>query len=171
VFPNLTVAENLIAPIPRGISTAERRGREMLVYQFFPRLCELHNRIGGLLSGGERQMLALGSALVCAPQLLLVDELSLGLAPVVVEDLLHRLVEIRREFGLTILMVEQSAAIALQIADYCYVMENGKIVLDGTAERLRRHQDVQEFYLGGKSGERRSYRDIKQYRRRRRWYG
>jgi branched-chain amino acid transport system ATP-binding protein len=95
----------------------------------------------------------------------------LGLAPVVVDDLLHRLVEIRREFGLTILMVEQSAAIALEIADYCYVMENGKIVLDGSAERLRRHQDVQEFYLGGKSGERRSYRDIKQYRRRRRWYG
>ena len=171
VFPNLTVAENLIAPIPRGISTAERRRREMLVYQFFPRLSELRNRIGGLLSGGERQMLALGSALVCAPQLLLVDELSLGLAPVVVDDLLHRLVEIRREFGLTILMVEQSAAIALEIADYCYVMENGKIVLDGSAERLRRHQDVQEFYLGGKSGERRSYRDIKQYRRHRRWYG
>ena len=87
------------------------------------------------------------------------------------DDLLHRLVEIRRELGLTILMVEQSAAIALEIADYCYVMENGEIVLDGSAERLRKHQDVQEFYLGGKSGERRSYRDIKQYRRRRRWYG
>ena len=171
VFPNLTVAENLIAPIPRAISAAERRRREMLVYQFFPRLSELRSRIGGLLSGGERQMLALGSALVCAPQLLLVDELSLGLAPVVVNDLLLRLVEIRRELGLTILMVEQSAAIALEVADYCYVMENGKIVLDGTAERLRGHPDVQEFYLGGKSGERRSYRDVKQYRRRRRWYG
>jgi len=165
------VAENLIAPIPRAAGAAERRRREMLVYQFFPRLSELRNRIAGLLSGGERQMLALGSALACAPQLLLVDELSLGLAPVVVNDLLRRLVEIRHELGLTILMVEQSAAIAFEVADYCYVMENGKIVLDGMAERLRGHPDVQEFYLGGKSGERRSYRDIRQYRRRRRWYG
>jgi branched-chain amino acid transport system ATP-binding protein len=171
VFPNLTVAENLIAPIPRAISAAERRRSESLVYQFFPRLAELRNRTSGLLSGGERQMLALAGALACAPQLLLVDELSLGLAPVVVNDLLERLVEIRRELGLTVVMVEQSAAVALEIADYCYVMENGQIVLDGSAQRLRQHPDVAEFYLGGKSGERRSYRDIKQYRRRRSWYG
>jgi branched-chain amino acid transport system ATP-binding protein len=171
VFPNLTVAENLIVPMPRGIGHAERRRREVLVYQFFPRLADLKSRIGGLLSGGERQMLALGSAIVCKPELLLVDELSLGLAPVVVEDLLRRLVEIRRELGLTILIVEQSATIALQIADYGYVMENGRIVLDGSAERLRSHPDIQEFYLGRKSGERRSYREVKQYRRSRRWYG
>ena len=93
-------------------------------------------------------MLALGSALVCRPELLLVDELSLGLAPVVVEDLLRRLVEIRRELGITILIVEQSATVALEIADYGYVMENGRIVLDGSAERLRSHPDIQEFYLG-----------------------
>ena len=171
VFPNLTVAENLIAPVPRGVNLAERRRREALVYQFFPRLGDLRARIGGLLSGGERQMLALGSAIVCRPELLLVDELSLGLAPVVVQDLLRRLVEIRRELGITILIVEQSAAVALEIADYGYVMENGRIVLDGSADRLRGHPDIQEFYLGSRSGERRSYRDVKQYRRSRRWYG
>jgi branched-chain amino acid transport system ATP-binding protein len=171
VFPNLTVAENLVVPVPRGIAAIERRRREALVYQFFPQLGALRNRIGGLLSGGERQMLALTSALVCRPELLLVDELSLGLAPVVVEDLLRRLAEIRRELGITILIVEQSATVALDIADYGYVMENGRIVLDGTAERLRSHTDIQEFYLGLKSGERRSYREVKQYRRSRRWYG
>jgi branched-chain amino acid transport system ATP-binding protein len=171
VFPNLTVAENLAAPVPRGTSHAERRRREALVYQFFPQLGELKARIGGLLSGGERQMLALASALVCRPELLLVDELSLGLAPVVVEDLLRRLAEIRRELGITILIVEQSATVALEIADYGYVMENGRIVLDGTAERLRSHPDIQEFYLGRTGGERKSYRDVKQYRRSRRWYG
>jgi branched-chain amino acid transport system ATP-binding protein len=171
VFPNLTVAENLAAPVPRGTSHADRRRREALVYQFFPQLGELKTRIGGLLSGGERQMLALASALVCRPELLLVDELSLGLAPVVVEDLLRRLAEIRRELGITILIVEQSATVALEIADYGYVMENGRIVLDGTAERLRSHPDIQEFYLGRTGGERKSYRDVKQYRRSRRWYG
>ncbi len=171
VFPNLTVAENLVAPVPRGVGHAERRRREALVYQFFPQLADLKGRIGGLLSGGERQMLALGSAIVCRPELLLVDELSLGLAPVVVEDLLRRLAEIRRELGITILIVEQSAAVALEIADYGYVMENGRIVLDGDAARLRSHPDIQEFYLGQKSGERRSYREVKQYRRSRRWYG
>lgn len=171
VFPNLTVAENLAAPVPSGVGHAERRRREALVYQFFPQLDQLKGRIGGLLSGGERQMLALASAIVCRPELLLVDELSLGLAPVVVEDLLRRLAEIRRELGITVLIVEQSATVALAIADYGYVMENGRIVLDGTAERLRGHPDIQEFYLGGTGGERKSYRDVKQYRRSRRWYG
>jgi branched-chain amino acid transport system ATP-binding protein len=171
VFPNLTVAENLTAPVPRSSAAIERRRREGLAYQFFPQLGDLRNRIGGLLSGGERQMLALASGLVCGPELLLVDELSLGLAPLLVKDLLGRLADIRRELGIAILIVEQSATVALDIADYGYVMENGRIVLDGTAERLRRHPDIQEFYLGRKSGERRSYRDVKQYRRSRRWYG
>src|SRR6266545_6989191 len=171
VFPNLTVAENLTAPVPRGTTTAERRRREALVYQFFPRLGELKARIGGLLSGGERQMLALASALVCRPELLLVDELSLGLAPVIVDDLVRRLLDIRRELGMTILMVEQSAAVALDVADYGYVMENGRIVLDGDGARLKSHPDIQEFYLGHAGGERRSYRTVKQYRRSRRWYG
>jgi branched-chain amino acid transport system ATP-binding protein len=171
VFPNLTVAENLVAPVPSRTTAAENRRREELVYEFFPRLADLRSRIGGLLSGGERQMLALGSAIVCRPELLLIDELSLGLAPVVVEDLMQRLVEIRRALGITILLVEQSTAVALEIANYAYVLENGRIVLDGDAARLRGHADIQEFYLGQAGGARRSYRHVKQYRRSRRWYG
>jgi branched-chain amino acid transport system ATP-binding protein len=171
IFPNLTVAENLVAPVSARMSAAERRAREELVYRFFPKLAELRHRVAGLLSGGERQMLALGSALVCRPELLLVDELSLGLAPVVVEDLVQRLVEIRRELGITVLIVEQSAATVLEIADYGYVMESGRIVLDGDGARLRGHADIQEFYLGHAGGQRRSYRNVKQYRRSRRWYG
>jgi branched-chain amino acid transport system ATP-binding protein len=171
VFPNLSVAENLVAPAPRGASRVDRQRREALVYQFFPRLGDLRRRVAGLLSGGERQMLALASALVCQPELLLVDELSLGLAPVVVEDLSRRLVDIRRELGISILIVEQSAAVALEIADYGYVMENGRVVLDGDGPRLRNHPDIQEFYLGQGTGGRRSYRTVKQYRRSRRWYG
>ena len=149
VFPNLTVAENLVgagaARHRRSRSAAGARRWSTSSSRSSPS-CE--SRIGGLLSGGERQMLALASAIVCRPELLLVDELSLGLAPVVVDDLLRRLIEIRRELGIAILIVEQSAAVALEIADYGYVMENGRIVLDGSAERLRGHPDIQEFYLG-----------------------
>ncbi len=165
VFPNLTVAENLEAPVGRDRAAQER------VYHFFPRLAELRNRVGGLLSGGERQMLGIGAALMCGPSLLLIDELSLGLAPVVVQDLSARLRNVRDELGIAILLVEQSAAVALDIADYAYVMENGRIVLDGDRERLTGHQDIQEFYLGQGSAGRRSYREVKQYRRSRRWYG
>lgn len=169
VFPNLTVAENLAAPVVRGGGSAAKQ--EELVFHFFPRLAELRHRTGGLLSGGERQMLAIASALICRPKLLLIDELSLGLAPVIVDDLTLRLAAIRAELGLAILLVEQSAAVALDLADYAYVMENGRVVLDGDRERLKSHRDVQEFYLGQAHGERRSYRDVKQYRRSRRWYG
>ncbi len=172
VFPNLTVADNLAAPFAPAMSKAERRRREEQVYSFFPRLADLRARIGGLLSGGERQMLALASGLMTKPQLLLVDELSLGLAPVIVEDLMARLVQIRNELGITIVIVEQSAAVALDVADYGYVLENGRVVLDGSADKLKSHGDIQEFYLGQSGGaERRNYRDVKQYRRSRRWYG
>ncbi|MGB6438412.1 MAG: ABC transporter ATP-binding protein [Methyloceanibacter sp.] len=171
VFPNLTVAENLSVSVARAATVAERRHDEDRIYHFFPRLAQLRQRVGGLLSGGERQMMAIAGALMCRPKLLLVDELSLGLAPVVVEDLTRRLMAVRDEMGIAILLVEQSAAVALEIADYAYVMENGRIVLDGDRERLKSHQDVQEFYLGQTGGERRSYRDVKQYRRSRRWYG
>ena len=167
VFENLSVAENLEAAVPRK-GTSPARMREA-VYQFFPKLAELRGRESGYLSGGERQMLAIGSALMCGPELLAIDELSLGLAPLVVDEIMARLQTIRKELGMTLLIVEQNAAIALDVADHGYVLENGRIVLDGTRERLLGHQDVQEFYLGG--GRRRSYRDVKQYRRSRRWYG
>ena len=171
VFPNLTVAENLAVPVHRSVSGVKQRQNEEQIYELFPRLAELRHRVGGLLSGGERQMLAIASALVCRPRILLVDELSLGLSPVAVRELTQQLLAIRDRLGIAILLVEQSASIALTIADYAYVMENGRVVLDGDRERLRGHQDVQEFYLGQARGERRSYRDVKQYRRSRRWYG
>lgn len=169
VFENLTVAENLDANVTRATS-AERRRLAESVYQFFPALVRLKSREAGYLSGGERQMLGIGGALMCAPELLLVDELSLGLSPIMVEELMQRLRTIRSELGVTILLVEQNAQVALDIADYGYVIESGRMVLDGTPERLSGHADVREFYLGG-GASRRSYRDVKQYRRSRRWYG
>jgi len=168
VFENLSVAENLEAAGRAG--AAGRRRLAEQVYEFFPHLATLRGREAGLLSGGERQMLAIGAALMCAPELLLVDELSQGLAPLLVEQLMQRLQAIRRELGMTLMLVEQNARMALEVADYGYVMENGRVVLDGSAERLRAHADVAEFYLGGAGG-RRSYREVKQYRRSRRWYG
>jgi branched-chain amino acid transport system ATP-binding protein len=170
VFENLTVAENLEAVVARR--GADRRRLAEQVYELFPALARLRAREAGYLSGGERQMLAIGSALACAPQLLLVDELSQGLAPVLVEALMERLKAVRDQTGATVLLVEQNAQVALEVADYGYVMENGRVVLDGTPARLREHQDIREFYLGAGRGERRrSYRDVKQYRRSRRWYG
>ncbi len=172
VFESLTVAENLEVDAG-GARARRRRGRPLeMVYDHFPLLGELKGRQAGYLSGGERQMLAIASALMSGPELLLVDELSLGLAPRIIEDLMARLETIRAELGLTILLVEQNAHIALEVADYGYVMENGRIVLDGDAARLRGHQDIQEFYLGlGERQSRRSYAEVKQYRRSRRWYG
>ena len=170
IFPNLTVAENLHANVPRPGTDVARM--QDTVYEYFSALKPLRQREAGYLSGGERQMLGLGAAIMCAPELLLVDELSLGLAPLVVEALLERLQAIAKDLGTTILLVEQNAQVALDIADYAYIMENGRIVLDGTAERLTAHQDIREFYLGTGGGERRrSYREVKQYRRSRRWYG
>jgi branched-chain amino acid transport system ATP-binding protein len=170
VFPNLTVAENLVIPVSNA-SAAERREREAFVMGCFPRLARLSARTAGLLSGGERQMLAIAAALMAHPKVLLIDELSLGLAPVVVGELAETIARIRRDLGLTIVLVEQSAPVALGIADYGYVIENGRVVLDGTADRLRDHPDIKDFYLGQTRGDRRSYRDVKQYRRSRRWYG
>jgi branched-chain amino acid transport system ATP-binding protein len=162
VFPNLTVAENLAAATSYRAGAAERRHLEALVFQFFPALAELRPRLAGLLSGGERQMLALGSAIVCKPELLLVDELSLGLAPVVVEDLTRRVSSIRRELGITVLLVEQNASVALAVADYGYVLETGRVVLEGAAAELRGRREIQESYLGQASGEeRRSYRALR----------
>ena len=130
VFENLTVAENLQAVVSRR--GAERKRLEAAIFEFFPALARLRAREAGYLSGGERQMLAIGSALMCAPDLLLVDELSLGLAPLVVVEMMARLRAVRDQLGTTVLVVEQNAHVALDLADYGYVMENGRIVLDGT---------------------------------------
>ena len=139
------------------------------VYDYFPVLKERRRQIAGYLSGGERQMLAIGQALLCQPKLLLVDELSLGLAPAIVTELMGTLGKLRKDLGITILLVEQNAAASLKIADYGYIMENGRVVFDGTTEKLMAHEDVKEFYLGVAKEGRTSFRDIKSYRRRKRW--
>jgi branched-chain amino acid transport system ATP-binding protein len=167
VFATLNVQENL--------EFAARKAGDLgleTVLGYFPQLGERRAQVAGYLSGGEKQMLAIGMALLCNPALLLIDELSLGLAPIVIRDLMAKLKQINNELGLTILLVEQNANAALGIADYGYVMEGGRIVFSGASAELRSHPDVQEFYLGG-GGQReeKSYRDIKQYRRKRRWWG
>jgi branched-chain amino acid transport system ATP-binding protein len=167
VFATLSVAENLeFAAHAGGAINLDR------VLNYFPQLGTRRSSLAGYLSGGEKQMLAIGMALLCRPTLLLIDELSLGLAPIVIKDLLQRLQLICREFGLTVLLVEQNAKAALAIADYGYVMESGRVVFSGQAADLMNHPDVREFYLGGtgQTGTK-SYRDIKQYRRKRRWWG
>jgi branched-chain amino acid transport system ATP-binding protein len=169
IFENLTVAENLEANVPRpGV---EREGLEAAVYEYFPPLLRLKDREAGYLSGGERQMLGMASALMCAPDLLLIDELSLGLAPLMVLDLMERLRGIRDRLGTTILLVEQNAQVALEIADYAYVLENGRVVHEGSREQLAQDREIREFYLGQGQAGRRSYRDLKQYRPSRRWFG
>jgi len=170
VFPNLTIAENLVAATPPNIGAHERQQRESLVYEYFPRIGELRTKEAGLLSGGERQMLAIGSAIVCRPELLLIDELSLGLAPIIVNDLIRRLMEIRQRLNLTIVLVEQSAAVALKLADYAYVLENGRVVIQGKAADLLNNADVQRAYLGTAVGDRKNYRDVLAGRLERRGY-
>lgn len=159
VFPNLTVLENLEVVGSRA-DGPERRRLEDLVFEYFPRLKTLSKREAGLLSGGERQMLALGAAIVCAPKLLLIDELSLGLAPVIVGDISERLKQIRVELGFTVLLVEQSATVAFKLADYAYVMEHGEVVLHGASADLQADDSVQKAYLGHADGARRSYLDV-----------
>ncbi len=167
VFATLSVRDNLLfAARPDAPVTMEQ------VHAYFPHLRERSEQLAGFLSGGEKQMLAISMALLSKPMLLLVDELSLGLAPIVVKELMERLRQITRELGLTVLLVEQNAKAALSIADFGYVMESGRIVFSGKAAELLSHPDVREFYLGGAGQtENRSYRDVKQYRRKRRWWG
>jgi branched-chain amino acid transport system ATP-binding protein len=136
----------------------------------FPELAGRRSGMANLLSGGEQQMLAIGRALMARPKLMLLDEPSLGLAPLLVKEIFGIINRINKEEGTTILLVEQNARIALSIADYGYIMENGKIVLDDPVEKLKENEDVKEFYLGlSKVGEKKSYRDVKHYRRRKRW--
>ena len=171
VFENLTVEENLEVCVPAAKQRVKKQEWSQLL-EYFPPLQKAKKRLAGYLSGGERQMLSISTALLCKPELLLVDELYLGLAPVVVNELMNLLRIIRDQQGVTILLVEQNALAALEIADYGYVIENGRIVFAGSASQLMNHQDIQEFYLGqGDRESRTSYRDVKQYRRGRRWYG
>ncbi|HEV8436677.1 MAG TPA: ABC transporter ATP-binding protein [Methylomirabilota bacterium] len=171
IFESLTVRENL-----RACQRPPRPGQPPVglerVIDYFPILADRRHQLAGYLSGGERQMLAVATALLCQPVVLLVDELSLGLAPLVIQQLMAILRRLRDELGLAILLVEQNAGAALDIADRGYVIENGRIVYDGSVGELLASSDIQEFYLG-RAGARagKSYRDVKQYRRRRRWFG
>jgi branched-chain amino acid transport system ATP-binding protein len=169
IFQDLSVEENLVAATyARGQGGAAARFE--LVYEYFPRLYERRRGIAGYLSGGEQQMLAIGRALVAQPQLMLLDEPSLGLSPMLVEEIFSIIARINAEQGVSMLLVEQNASVALAVAHYGYIMEMGKIVIDGTAERLAADPDVREFYLGaGGAGESKSFRELKHYKRRKRW--
>jgi branched-chain amino acid transport system ATP-binding protein len=160
IFPNLTVIENLLVP-PSRLAQAERRRMHELVFQSFPALARRRTSEAGLLSGGERQMLGIAAKLVAGPELLLLDELSLGLAPVVVQQLMTQLMQIKAELRLALLIVEQNASLALQAADHAYVLENGAIVLEGDAASLRSNAKVHEFYLGVASTNRPNYRSAR----------
>lgn len=163
VFPNLSVEENIDVVTSRA-GPAKRRELQATVMDHFPRLKTLIRREAGLLSGGERQMLALASAIVCAPRLLLIDELSLGLAPVIVEEIAGRLREIRDDLNLTVLLVEQSAAVAFRLADQAFVLEHGEVVLSGSSAELQSNDAVRDAYLGTGAEGRRSYRDARRLR-------
>lgn len=172
IFQHLTVEENLNT----GAMAYEggRRFRDDLerIYQYFPVLKQFRHRTSGYLSGGEQQMLVIGRAVCGHPRLMMLDEPSLGLAPMLVEEIFAILREIKRQEDISILLVEQNARAALELADYGYVMEGGRIVLDGTAEVLQNNEDIKEFYLGlNARGERKSYHNLRFYKRRKRWLG
>ena len=168
-FKNLTIEENL------RVGTATRWGKPYkkdldLMYEYFPPLIPRKHRLAGFCSGGELQMLVMGRALMAHPKLLLLDEPSLGLAPFLVKEIFQIVRRINDEQGTTIVLVEQNANMALQIAHYGYVMENGRIMMEGEAKSLRENPDVKEFYLGtAASGAAKSYKDVKSYKRRKRW--
>ncbi len=175
LFRHLTVEENLLigslaaGDARRGAST--RRDLEQ-VYHYFPLLKDLRDRTSGYLSGGEQQMLVIGRALMAHPRVMLLDEPSLGLAPLLVAEIFRVIKPISADEGMAILLVEQNARVALGVADYAYVMDNGRIVLDGPAAQLAQNEDIKEFYLGlTQLGERKSYREVKHYKRRKRWLG
>ena len=170
VFEHLTVRENLLVGAHTQSNLSQIRQDIERIFNYFPRLAERVNVKAGYISGGEQQMLAIGRGLMSRPRLLLLDEPSLGLAPLLVEEIFSILKRLNQEEGLTILLVEQNVTMALAIADEGSVMENGKIVLSGPAEKLRGNDDIKEFYLGlSEVGTKKSYRDVKHYRRRKRW--
>lgn len=171
VLPHMTVEQNLIVGGHVCASGQVVRRNLEIVYGRFPLIKQLRSRQAGYLSGGEQQMLVIGRALMADPKFLMIDEPSLGLAPMMVEEIYGTLAMLKAE-GLTLLIVEQNAGAALSVADHCYVMENGRIVLDGSAREMTENEDVREFYLGLDSGgEKKSFRNVKHYRRRKRWLG
>jgi branched-chain amino acid transport system ATP-binding protein len=170
VFEHLTIEENLLT----GAYTRRDRGsatRDLeRVYGYFPKLTARRGVRAGYVSGGEQQMLAIGRALMAHPRLMLLDEPSMGLAPMLVAEIFEIVSRLNREEKVAVLLAEQNAAIALRFAQYGYVMENGRIVLDGDARTISENEDIKEFYLGLTGvGQRKSYRDVKHYRRRKRW--
>lgn len=175
LFEHLTVEENLLSGAlsrPGSLNGTKIQADLERVYHYFPRLKEYSKKTSGYLSGGEQQMVVIGRGLMARPRLLMLDEPSLGLAPLLVQEIFEVIKQINKETGTPILLVEQNARIALDVADYAYVMENGRVVLDGPADQLSENEDIKEFYLGlTQVGERKSYRDVKHYRRRKRWLG
>jgi branched-chain amino acid transport system ATP-binding protein len=169
LFDQLTVEENLL--VGAHIRPANRvRALLEEVYILFPEIRDHRKRVSGYLSGGQQQMVAVGRALMAEPRMLLLDEPSLGLAPIIIAQIFERIAHLRREYGLSVLLVEQNARLALSIADYGYIVESGRVVLDGPPAKLLANEDVKEFYLGVRSeGDRKSMRDVKHYKRRKRW--
>ena len=169
-FAHLTVEENLLTGAhTRGDGKAAIRADLDRVYAYFPRLRERARSLAGYTSGGEQQMCAIGRALMARPRLVLLDEPSMGLAPQLVEEIFHIVGRLNAETGVTFLLAEQNAAIALRHATHGYILENGRVVLDGSAETLRKNEDVKEFYLGLNEAGRKSFRDLKSFKRRKRW--
>ena len=170
VFAELTVDENLVTGGITNTNRATIADAHDRVMTLFPVLAGRRKSVAGYLSGGEQQMLAIGRALMVDPKLLILDEPSLGLAPKLVTQIREIIVEINKT-GTSVLLIEQNANMALSIANYGYIMETGKVVMDGEASKLLKDEDVQEFYLGlhGEEGERKSFRDVKHYKRRKRW--
>jgi branched-chain amino acid transport system ATP-binding protein len=172
ILEHLTVEDELLAAGYIGRKTRDLREEVERVYHYFPKLKTLRRHTSGYCSGGEQQMLVIGRALMSHPKLVLLDEPSLGLAPLLVEEIFGIVKTINEEQRVSILIVEQNAVAALDLTEYGYVMENGRIVLDGTSEQLKENEDVKEFYLGfGALSQRKSYRDVKHYKRRKRWLG
>ena len=169
LFDKLSVEDNL-AMGGYSLSKATALRNIERVYNWFPRLADRRKQTSGYLSGGEQQMVAVGRALMAEPKLLTLDEPSLGLAPQIIEEIFGILMKLAAEENVSILLVEQNAELALSLADYCYIMENGRVVLDDTPEKLRENEDVQEFYLGfSQHGTRKNMREVKHYKRRKRW--
>jgi len=169
IIEDMTVIENLrLGAYTRKASSAEINHDIEMVFSYFPRLKE-RTGLAGYLSGGEQQMLAIGRAMMAKPKLMLLDEPSMGLSPLLVKEVFNIIRTINQEQGITMILVEQNANMALRHASYGYIMESGKIVLDGTQEELLNNEDVKEFYLGGGGEERKSFKNLKSYKRRKRW--